>query len=506
MLKRLAFLLIFTAAGCSNDSQTNETINLLVHSDLKKQIPALKEVERKTGVKINAVVAGENDIEDAMLNSPAVDAVWLSDDRSIRGKSAIMAKVQARESIGASPVILAVKKDYALHWGWTEHPNEVSWLDVIGKFSENKLQFGMLNPASSTAGLVTLLQLNTVFSIFGDSDDYASQIKRFFENQLVTSGDQEHLISVYLGEEDRLDAIFGDEASLLELNKKSKKDLFFVYPKEGVLFEDYPFILLNPAKASAFSGIAKLMQDADFQRWQVQNTLVRPVNFAVSLTADFQKDSTAYALPAFYTGEEIDQYLNDYFYLLKKPSHIVYVLDNSGSMVGNRLKALKAAMSALAGREGGFDRLLTRETVDLITYHSKVDDMKSFSITAHPSALEGYNVAIEAMDAHGGSVGYEALYSALEGIKDRVARDTGSTYSIVYYMDGPSSEGKTIADVQTYFNKYQYEFTNLRIFIVIDKDAPLKEAESLAKMSRGKVFDANNKSLSDIMKEVKTYQ
>ena len=93
------------------------------------------------------------------------------------------------------------------------------------------------------------------------------------------------------------------------------------------------------------------------------------------------------------------------------------MLDVSGSMQGDRIESLKAALNALTGTDttltGEFSRFRTHEDVTFITFSSSVEDVRDFVIDdtkPDAPAMLAIRDYVDHLEADGGT----AIYSALE--------------------------------------------------------------------------------------------
>src|SRR4029077_14724918 len=139
---------------------------------------------------------------------------------------------------------------------------------------------------------------------------------------------------------------------LLSLNGGGKlhEPLVIVYPKEGIVTADYPFMLLNAGKRDAYDKVTAYLRTPDVQKRIMTDAPRRPAIPGVPLDPRFGTQ-TLIELPFPAKLETIDALITTYLDEGRKPASAVFVLDVSGSMNGDRLDQLKAAMKALTGTD-----------------------------------------------------------------------------------------------------------------------------------------------------------
>ena len=79
-------------------------------------------------------------------------------------------------------------------------------------------------------------------------------------------------------EQDTVDGIVNYESVLMSLNAGGKlhEPLTLIYPKEGIVTADYPFMLLNEAKRDAYDKVAAYLRTPDVQQRIMTDTARRP--------------------------------------------------------------------------------------------------------------------------------------------------------------------------------------------------------------------------------------
>ena len=280
------------------------------------------------------------------------------------------------ESIVSTPLVLAMPKPMAEALGWPTKP--IGWGDVLSLASNpqgwaakghpewGKFKLGKTNPNLSTSGLAATI--GTFFAATGTSSDLTSddlkdpKVRDFVadvEQSVVHYGDT---TLTYLSNLQRADdagvglgyasAVAVEEKSVIDYNAGNptgkletlgqhgppRVPLVAVYPKEGTLFSDNPYVILDApwstqekkAGAADFFQFLRSQQaqavftDAGFRTWDGKPG--QAVSDDPNLIADGVKITLAPPAPA--VLDEVRSTWAD----LRKTARVLLLLDVSGSM------------------------------------------------------------------------------------------------------------------------------------------------------------------------------
>ena len=341
-----------------------------------------------------------------------------------------MAKVELRgrllasEKIMLSPVVLGVKISDARKWGWSG--SKVSWKDIAARAASGELKYGMTNPAASNSGLSALIGVVAALSGKGDaitaSDVTAPELKGFFRGQALTAGSSGWLADAYVRDQTELNGLINYESVLLSLNAggKLREPLTLVYPKDGLITADYPLLLLNKDRQPQYERLVAALKSPDIQRRIMTETRRRPVNPAVTLSSAFPAGLNIELpeLPFPGSAEAVNAVLTAYLQDTRRPANTIFVLDTSGSMGGERMEALKAALLGLSGTDtsltGQYAGFASRERVTFIPFSSGVNPAQITEIGAgdKSAALSQLSQEVTALSSGGGTNIYGALEAA----------------------------------------------------------------------------------------------
>jgi Ca-activated chloride channel family protein len=181
----------------------------------------------------------------------------------------------------------------------------------------------------------------------------------------------------------------------------------------------------------------------------------------------------------------------------------VYVLDTSGSMQGERLRKLKAALTGLTAdfRE--------REEVTLLPFGSSVKRARTH--TVDPADPRAGLAAIKADTAALTASGETAIFSSLESAYDRLGPDTESAFtSIVLMTDGENTTGDSADDFTAFYRSLPAARRATPVFPVVFGDSDRAELDAIATLTGGRLFDATKDqgpgSLDGAFEEIRGYQ
>jgi Ca-activated chloride channel family protein len=288
--------------------------------------------------------------------------------------------------------------------------------------------------------------------------------------------------------------------------------LDLIYPSEGIVTADYPFMLLNDAKRDAYDKVVAWLRTPDVQRRIMTDTARRPSIPGVPLDSRFPTQ-TLVELPFPSKLDTIDALLTVYLDQIRRPASAVFVLDNSGSMQGERLDSLKQALNQLTGTDtsltGQFSRFRTREEITLLTFSSFVDQPQTFTIDdANPNSPDMQQIrdAVDAMEAGGGTAIYSALAQAYDIVQSEQASDPNRLWSIVLMTDGENNDGISPDTWRAEYQALPQDVQNVHTYPILFGDSSQDEMQSIADTTGGRLFDAQSSDLETIFKQIRGYQ
>jgi Ca-activated chloride channel family protein len=504
-------------AGCQSSADPSKTLTILAGSELKDLEPLFGDLEKATGVQLVPTYIGTLEGAEKIAAGEQVDGAWFSHGKYISLLPGAGSRIVASEKIMLSPVVMGVRKSVADKFGWTDNPN-VTWKDIEEKAADGSFKFAMTNPAASNSGMTALIGVASALSGSSDALDAGKvdkdALRAFFKGQAMTAGSSGFLADAYVKDQSRVDGIVNYESVLLSLNAggQLKEPLVLVYPKEGIVTADYPFMLLNKDKQDAFDKVTTWLRTPEIQQRIMHDTSRRPAIPGIALDPKFPS-APLVELPFPAKLDTIDALITGYLDEERRPASAVFVLDVSGSMDGDRLEGLKSAMRALTGTDtsltGKFARFRAREDVTIILFSSDIVDEKTFTIDdtdPNGPSMTAIRDYVDGLTTYAGTAIYSGLERAYDDVQQRQAKDPDRLYSIVLMTDGENNAGDDIDAFKAKFNALPDAAKQVAVFPVLFGEGNTAEMQAVADTTGGKTFDAHSQSLQDIFKQIRGYQ
>ena len=516
----VALLLLALIAGCS---RPRTTLTVLAGSELQDLEPLFPQIERQTGVRLKMDYTGTLTGAEKLLGGAPYDLAWFSHGKYLEMLARNRNLVVTQEKIMLSPVVLGVKESVARKLGWSitsgdgDNP-DVTWQDIATAAQDGKLRFAMSNPAASNSGFTALVGVATALTGRGDAlqvnDIKGDALKGFLKGQALTAGSSGWLADSYVGSQDALDGIINYESVLLNLNQggKLKEPLTLIYPRDGIITADYPLMLLNKNQRAAYERLVAYLRSPDFQKQMMAQTLRRPAIPGIALDKRIP-NSLLIELPFPGTLDVIDALLFSYLDEQRVPAHTFFVLDVSGSMEGDGLNGLKAALNGLTGLDtsltGRFSRFRGREEVTIISFNDQVQPARDFRIDdtdPQGADMQAIRTFTDGLQAGGHTAIYSALAEAYRLAADAQAREPDRYYSVVLMSDGASNSGSSAEEFRTFFDSLPPAARGIRTFTVVFGQADRATMEGIATTTGGRSFDGTKDPLDFIFKQIRGYQ
>lgn len=434
--------------ACTATPSTRATLRVLATPELSGIEPLLADLRNETGVELQLDMAHGLDAEGALRPGEYHhDAAWLSSDRYFQLELAASGDSTARPlstSIMLSPIVVGMKRAAAERLA-ADGP--ISWADIAASAAAGELRFGMADPRRSGSGLAALVGVATAAAGTGRAlrpeDVTCDRLRGFFTGHALGAGSSAELADGFVAGQSALDALVAPESALLSLNAGGRlaEPLEIVYPADGIIQSEFPLVLLNPQQRDAYDRAVGWLRSEPVQRRIMEQTLRRPIDPDVPRLPQLAAP-TGNALYFPDRLEVIDALLADYEAIrIRPPAHVIFLLDFSGSMRGERIAQVRAAFARLTGvGEASFVRFHPWERVTAIRFGGEVLAEREFAVSdpAELAALRNF-VGEDAFDDR------TAVWSAAEhayGIARRVlAEDPARPVTIVLMTDGINNTG-----------------------------------------------------------------
>jgi Ca-activated chloride channel family protein len=506
------FLAGCSGSGSADDSTvaaTNkDTLRIIAGSEVKDMLPILLDAEKEIGVKTIVDYVGTLDGAEQLASGAMdgkFDATWFPSNKYLSLLNGATDKVKSETKIMTSPVALGLKLDAAARLGWDSAAP--TWAEVADAATSGELTYGMSNPASSNSGFSTLVSVATAEADTGNALSDADVAKvtpaltDFFKGQRLTSGSSGWLAEKFQDDESVADGIFNYESVI-----KTMPNMTAVVPSDGTVISDYPLTFLKSApadKEDAYKKLVAWLLEPDQQNRIASETHRRTVTAGSSE----QNGAVVFDLPFPNRLQTVQSLISSYVTTIRKPGRTYFVLDNSGSMSGDRLNSLKSALGNLTGNDtsttGRFTAFQPRETITLRPFNHEL--LPPTTVTVNPkntsASMEQLQRTTDQMRASGGTAIYGALIDAYREAESSYDEDTFT--SIVLMSDGQNTDGPSAEEFLSVVNTAQI---TIPVFTVMFGNASPDELEQIAERTDGRVFDAREGNLSAVFKEIRGYQ
>ena len=450
-------------------------------------------------------------------------------------------------NIARTPLVIAMPKPMAETLGWPS--KAIGWSDVLalakdpsgwGKYNKpyGAFKLGKTNPNFSTSGLHATIgayfaatQRSSDLSAKDLADPKVLAYVKAVEGSVVHYGDTTlTFLSNLQKADDRgqglsyVSAVTVEEKSVWDYNqgnptgdpktlgkhKKPRTPLVAIYPKEGTLYSDNPFVTLKAdwvtddkrAVAADFlsyvqsSKAQKRFTDAAFRDFEGKpGALINP---SEGLLPAEPKAVIGPPTPSVLAG------VRDSWEKLRKRARVLLVLDVSGSMgdpVGStgetKLElAKKAAAKAVA-------QLAPDDLLSLWIFSTQQDKDKPYRELV-PFGTARANLAtvqakIRDLQPDGGTGLYATVRAASKALSDPAAFDPERINAIVVLTDG-RNEFPADNNIASLVDALDVEDSDraVRVFpIAYGEDADLGELTKIADASRAAAYDASDPASID---------
>jgi len=453
--------------------------------------------------------------------------------------------------LAASPLVIAMPSPMAKALGW---PNKkLGWSDLLnlardrsgwGRYHHPEwgaFKLGKTNPNFSTSGLNATI--GAWFAATGLSNDLtdknlADPKARAFvadlEQSIVHYGDTTLTFLSNLQHADDqgagltyISAVTVEEKSVWDYNSgnptgdpatlgkhaKPKVPLVAIYPKEGTLLSDHPWVVLSvswvdDAKRTAAAGFLAQLQgsgdQAKFQQFAFRNFRDQPGGLINEANGLLPKQPAALLSPP--APAVLDKLLQSWG-VLRKRANVLLVIDTSGSM-GEAVPgtgkdkldlAKQAALNSLANFAADdkvglwmFSRTLDgdrdyRELVPVGPMDAQVNG------TQRRAALK---TAIEGLPPEGGTGLYDTALAAFQFVRDH--QSASNINAVVLLTDGKNEDNGITLDALLPQLQTEQGDQSVRLFtIAYGRDADLNVLRQIAGATNAAAYDSSDPTSID---------
>ena len=491
----------------------NNSLNIISSSENQDLEYIIKNFAYRKGLDINIEYAGTLDIMQKLNNGEEYDAVWLSNSIWMYMLDSNV-KTSNSKCTSINPVVFGITKSKAEELGFVN--NTVYTKDILEAITEGKLKFSMSNPTSTNSGATAYLGL--LSTLAGNPEvlteehlqdaELKEKLTNLFSGMERSSGSEDFLEEMFLNGD--YEAVVTYESSIININKKleqqGKDTLYAIYPIDGVSIADSPlaFINNNADKKDTFIELQSyILSDAGQRLLQERGRRTWYGGIADNVDKDiFNPDwginTNNYISPIkFPSTKVIKLALNLYQTELRKPIHVVFCLDYSGSMAYEGYNELMNAMDYILTESAANDfiQFSNKDKIDIIPFESIALD--SFG-TEDGSQTTDILDKIHELRPSGTTALYPAAQEALKILQEE-DKDKYNV-SIVLMTDGWPNVGSYWDLEKDYKNINQ----QIPIYSIMFGDANEYDLQKVADLTNAKVFNGKT-DLVKAFKEVRGY-
>lgn len=494
---------------------SDDTFKMIASTENKGLEGILQKFANKNHIDLKIDYAGTIEIMDKLNQGEEYDAVWCSNSIWLYMLNENIT-VKNSKSTSINPVIFGIKKSKAQELGFIG--KDVYTKDILNAIKQNKLKFSMSSPTQTNTGMVAYLGF--ISTLAGNpevlteknlkDETLKTKLTQLYTGVTRSSGSDEFLEEMFLNGD--YEAVITYESSIIninkELEKQGKEPLYIIYTKDGVSISDAPFAYIdhkNKKKAEEFAKLQGYILSNEGQNELVK--MGRRVWFGgvnentdkSVFNPDWGIDTSKYIVPVKYPNTTvIKKALSIYQTELRKPIHIVFCLDYSGSMYGNGNKQLTQAMKYILNEEEASKDLLQFSKKDKITIIPFTDEILGTYTTENGTDTKQLEEQIIKTQVGGGTDIYTPVIKALE-VLNKENLDKYNT-SIVLMSDGASNYNRMAQLTMT----YQKIGKDIPVFSIIFGSASKDQLQDIADLTNAKIFDGKT-NLLEAFKQVRGY-
>ena len=447
----------------------DNTLSIISSSENRDLEDVIQNYAKSKGYEVDIEYAGTLDIMQKLNSGEKYDAVWISNSIWLYMADDNV-KISDSKYTSINPVIFGITKSKAQELGFVG--KDIYTKDIVNAIASGKLKFSMSNPTSTNSGASAYLGLlstlagnpEVITEEILQNEELKQNLTTLFTGMERSSGDEDFLEELFLN--GNYEAVVTYESSIININKQlianGKEPLYAIYPVDGVSISDSPFAYIDNKdenKKEIFKDIQsyiisdegqKLLQTKGRRTWygginkNVDKTIFNP---------DWGIDTTKYISPVKYPSTKVIKLaLNVYQNELRKPVHVVFCLDYSGSMYGTGYNQLLSAMKYILTdkAQADFIQFSDKDKIDIIPFGTNVMGVWS---TEKGTITESLLEKIENTEPNGSTALYPAAIKALELIKNEDREKYN--VSVILMTDGESNSG-SYHDLKKFYNKNKF--------------------------------------------------
>ena len=429
-----------------------------------------------------------------------------------------------------APIGFAMWRPMGEALGWPEQP--ISWDDIAALSADpqgwaskghpewGQFKFGHTHPNYSNVGLLSLTAL--AYSTMGKTEGltadevYSSAVVEAFRGVELNTyhyGLQSRPLMQILAQRgpEYLHAVTTSEAETLKTNAEfastMRYPLVFIFPSKGTFWSEQPYCILDADwVADEQKEAAQVFKDYILDKKQQELAItyyLRPVDDSIPLHAPLtlvdgtDPRVTRLSVPALQSpSADVSSAVKDVFHQTKKQSTIVFLLDISGSMEGNKIK------NAIASSVNFVNRLDPNDEIYVMVFGGDGDVYELGGGRAGDVGEELIG-KLNGLFANGNTPLYDSVCAATKKVGELqaldLANDIKRLYGIVLLSDGldtasTNSENQMFGCLPSGEN-----VEGTKVFtIAYGEDADADLMLRIANRTNGKTFTGDPESIETI--------
>ncbi|MGC8782430.1 MAG: VWA domain-containing protein, partial [Anaerolineae bacterium] len=309
-----------------------------------------------------------------------------------------------------------------------------------------------------------------------------------------------------------LDAFVTTEQLLVAFNTgafgKPPARLVALYPAEGTLWADHPLALLETPDLTAnqrrtFQAFKEYLLSAEAQK-EILRAGYRPADLSLSLAdpdspltaangVDPAQPQTTLQLPP----PDVVAVVQNAWAAAKRRANVILVVDTSGSMRGEKLTNVQAALRTFLAQIPS-----DQERIGLVEFNSTIVNIIELDTLAQNRAA--LTREIDGLQANGNTAFLDAVRTAYRRLQQ--TGDTERINAIVAMTDGRENASRvTLQQLTAEIRAGNQKLPIIIFAIAYGSDADYKLLENLAQASGGQVRAGTPETIKELYKILSSY-
>ena len=448
--------------------------------------------------------------------------------------------------IAASPLVIAMPRPMAEALGWPK--KQLGWADLLDLGRDNsgwarnghpewgQFRLGKTNPNYSTSGLNATIgayfAATRLSSDLTEKDLSSPKTRKFVEGverSVVHYGDTTLTFLSNLQRADDqgaglsyISAVAVEEKSVWDFNQgnptgdpatlgkhpKPKVPLVAIYPKEGTLLSDHPWVVLSApwvddAKRKAAADLLAYLQAdkarAKFQEFAFRDGQAKPGPLVTEANGLLRDQPKALLSPP--APRVLDKLLASWG-SLRKRANVLLVMDTSGSMgeqvAGTGKSKLELAKQAA---RNSLSQFASRDQVGLWMFSTQLDGETDYRELVPAGPIDAQRRAqlserIDGLQPGGGTGLYDTALAAYQFVKDHATPD--DINAVVLLTDGRNEDNGISVDNLLSQVRTEEGAQSVRLFTIgYGQDADLDTLRRISETTNAAAYDSSNPTSID---------